>query len=222
MGGNPLTARAGDLEWILRYDNVGGCLGALGRQAAQLDDETTFRRAGQLLAKWHQLEGRSEGPSFEYSRSVLFDKRFAHAADTRIWHRFFLDSDGLEMGPVETGAGFRAKAVRRGQIFQLFLAEPGHFFLGELDLETDLADSGEIYLRLDIFDRENAYLGGSRYARIPPVGRHGNSQRVQVLMQAPAETAYGRAYIRFYEMDPDTEAILTSVDVLDLGGPQSP
>jgi hypothetical protein len=219
---NPLAARASDLEWILLYDNTGGCLGFLGLEASRTGDPDARREADRLVRKWQRMEGRNGLPGYEKAHSILYDTSFGHAEDPQIWHRQHLDSDGLEMESLQPPNGFRVKAVRRGNIFQLFRVQPGHFYLGDLGLEASLADSGEIFIRLDFFSESHELLAQSRQARMPPGGKSGHGQQIRVLMQAPPESAYGRIFIRFYEMEPDNEARLRSVDVLDLGGHRIP
>ena len=175
-----------------------------------------------VLTRWMQLEGHAGLPDFADPRPVLFDKDFSHVADPRIWHHQFLESEGLHTGPGPDGAGFRAENVRRGHLYQLFPAEPHHFYLGALDVATRQSPSAEVYIRVDFFDTNHQLIGGSRRARIAPTDPYGERQTVHALMQAPGNAAYGRLFIRFYELDPDQPADLHRAEVWDLGHRPAP
>ena len=157
-------------------------------------------------ADWTRLPGKS-------ARPVLHDRNFSSVEDPRIWHPQFMDAEGLLRGKAGTGAGYRVENVRRGSLYQLFPARPGEEFSGSLDLETRQSPSAEIYIRLDFFDAVHRLLSRSPRSRIAPTALFGESQRLRVFAKAPEGTAYGRIFIRFYEMDRNSHATLRSVNV---------
>ncbi|MGC9451824.1 MAG: DUF4838 domain-containing protein [Oceanipulchritudo sp.] len=217
VGGNPLAARASDLEWIFLYDTLGSSIAAIGRRLKELGDAEGQQEARALMAEWIRLEDGSALPDFTRNENILWDTDFSLVEDPRYWLWHSLDAEGMEMSVPGGDAGFRAEGVRRGNIFQLFQARPGRFYLGKLLLEADLPDSAEAYIRLDFFSGEHELLGETRRARMAPTGKHGTRQILRALGKAPENTAYGRIFIRFYEMDPGVQADLFEVRVLDLG-----
>ena len=206
---HPLAARAGDLSWIHRYDSLGGPL-------AHARSRETGGALQAELEQWCRLQGFSGLPEEGPAQNILYDTRFAHVDNRRIWHWQYLDSENRFMAKGQMGKGFVAENVRQGHIYQLFEAVPGDFYLGELKLETDQSLSGEVYIRVDFFDVDNQLISRSRRARIAPVGQFGRHQVLRALNQAPEGATRGRLFIRFYELDRDRPVYLHQAEVRHL------
>ncbi|MEX0330141.1 MAG: DUF4838 domain-containing protein [Puniceicoccaceae bacterium] len=219
---SPNSRHAHDLTWPFRYDGIGAAIAALRQRAGELGMSRTYGpRLDVLMLAWslaRSLEGR---PAYSGVSSVLRDQTFASIEDPGVWRQQSLESEGMFMGSGGHAAGYTAKDVRRGHIFQVFEAQEGHFYLGSLDLESIQSPSGEIYIRLDFFNGKEL-LAKSARGRLAPVAEQGAKQRIRVLWQAPEGTTHGRILVRFYEMDEGSEADLFRINVLDLGYLGSP
>jgi hypothetical protein len=217
---HPNTVSAHDLSWIYRYDGNGAAIAAiLGNP-----ELTANRRAEalRLLKVWSLSHGLRGQPPLPGDDRLLFGTDFSEVEDPRIWKHQFLDSEGMSRGIGPDGRGFVARDVRRGHIFRIFPAKENHFYLGNLELATRQSPSGEVYIRLDFFTESGELIIKSARSRTAPGVKMDNAQRLRVLMQAPAEAAYGRLMIRFYEMDPGSSAMLHHAEVRDLGFRESP
>ena len=216
------AAMAHDLSWPFRYDGIGGPLAALAQRTGELGlSREAGPRVRALMAAWASAQGLRGQPSLANVKSVLRDRSFGSADNPAVWKHQALESEGMSMAPGEEPAGYTAVNVRRGHIFQVFPAEPGHYYLGSLDLESAQSPSGEIYIRLDFFNGGRILTKSAR-GRLAPSGEFGSRQKIRVLWQAPENATHGRILIRFYEMDPGIEADLFGVNVLDLGFQESP
>lgn len=218
----PLASRVSDLQWIFRYDSLGASMASmlenLRRQGG--NNAAATRRIGELLAAWAASQGLDWHPGAEREwTQVLHDTDFSKADNPKIWHRQFMDSEDMAQEPTRDPAGFVARNVRRGHLYQLFPAQPGAFYLGQVDLETRQSLTGEVVIRIDFFDHSHKLLANSRRSRIAPVDQFGPLQEVRALMQAPSNAAYGRLFIRFYEMDPGSQALLHSAEVFQVSAP---
>ncbi|NDV62345.1 DUF4838 domain-containing protein [Puniceicoccales bacterium CK1056] len=214
----PLAARASDLQWVFRYDSLGANMAALlTNLVSRFQEEQASKITEALLSDWTTSQGIQWDPGREIKPvQVLNDRSFEHVENPRIWHRQFMDSEGIVQKARKNPNGFIAGNVRRGHLYQLFAATPGNYYLGKVDVETRQSLTGEVYIRIDFFNKEHALLAESPRARIAPVEMAGTRQTVRALMQAPPDAAYGRLFIRFYEMDPGSEAVLNSASVLQL------
>lgn len=215
---NTGAARAADLSWIFRYDTLGASLAALqqaARQAGIAPEEPLQERLKQALTDWAGFHNFSGLPQ-PGGQEVLFDNAFGHVEDPRIWHHQFMDSEDMDRLIPEAG-GYAVESVRRGHLYQLFRAEPGAYYLGRVVVDTRQTPSGEVYIRLDFFDAQHRLIQESARARIVPSGFKDDRQMLRCLMQAPANAAYGRLMIRFFEMDAGSRAHLHSASVENLG-----
>ncbi len=223
---HPLAARVRDLSWVFDYDVLGAAIAAIGLrwQETGPPDPAIAQRLARLLERWaqyHSLAGTR--PDWQRpARPVLYDTTFAHIEDPRIWHHQFMDSAGMATAPAVEGAGFRVENARRGHIYQLFPARPGHWYMASVDVATHQSPSGEVTLRLDFFDEEHRPLTGSPRGRLAPAAMYGARQRLRALWRAPEGADLGRLLIRFYEMDPGRPAYLQQVRVLELPPAGSP
>jgi hypothetical protein len=215
---NPLASRASDLEWVFRYDSLGANMARIRANLVErFPDERAVAALDALLSDWATTQGLDWNPAQNATPvQVLNDRRFTQVDNPRIWHRQFMDSENMSQRARKAPDGFAAKDVRRGHLYQLFAANPGDWYLGEVNVQTRQSLTGEVYIRVDFFNKDHALLAESRRGRIAPVETAGPVQTVRALMQAPPETAYGRLFIRFYEMDPGSEAELNSASVLQL------
>lgn len=218
---NPLASFASDLEWVFRYDSLGANMAAiLASLSVRFDDPEATREVNELLSDWSRTQGLNwPGHSAASPVQVLNDRVFAKVDNPKIWHRQFMDSENMEELARTDPPGFIARDVRRGHLYQLFAANPGDFYLGQVGVETRQSLTGEVYIRVDFFCKDHELLAESRRARIAPCHDAGTRQTVRALMQAPPEAAYGRLFIRFYEMDPGSEAVLDSAGVLRFPAP---
>lgn len=216
VSSSPLASRAGDLSWVFRYDSLSGPLAAFCLRNPELPGNTDLTR------RLAHVRGFNGLPSFRNpAKDVLYDKEIRHFSDPRIWHRQFMDSEGWRVDPIP-GGGMAVEDVRRGHAYQLFRARPGDFYLGEAAVKTRQSPSGEVYIKVDFFDQDQRLIAESPRARISPTSRHGESQVLRALVQAPPEAAYGRLFIRFYEMDPGSRAAVNRAAVYHLGAAPAP
>jgi hypothetical protein len=212
----PNARRAGDLTWVFRYESTGGALAAFCLDYPDLPGNAD------LLRRWARLQGFADTPRVQNaSGNILFDDRIRHFEDPRIWHRQFMDSEGMRAGPLPE-QGMAVENVRRGHAYQLFRAAPGNVYLGEADVRTRQSASGEVYIKVDFFNEKHELIAESPRGRIAPTAQYGEQQQVRVLMQAPAQSAYGRLFIRFYEMDPGSRAEVTRAAVYRLDSGATP
>ena len=214
-----LARYASDLEWVFRYDSLGAGIATLSRNTLLKTGGLSrlTRDLEQLLAAWGDSQGLQLQPDLAGSWTpVLNDEDFSNVDNPRIWHRQFMDSQNMVEKARQDPPGFIVRNVRRGHLYQLFKAIPGDLYLGEVSVKTAQSLTGEVYIRLDFFNDRHELLAESRRSRIAPVDLFGTDQTVRALMRAPAEAAYGRLFIRFYEMDPGSEAALDSAEVLHL------
>ena len=215
---SPYTSYAADLDWVFRYDSLGANMSSiLVNLISRFQDDSATDTLEDLLVAWARTQGLDwiKGSRI-HPAQVLNDQRFLNTDNPKIWHRQFMDSEGMTQDSVQTSGGFTAGDVRRGHLYQLFAANPGDFYLGEVNVRTQQSLTGEVYIRLDFFDASHNKLAESRRGRIAPVELAGPDQTIRALMQAPPGAAYGRLFIRFYEMDPGTRAYLESASVLQL------
>lgn len=183
----PLAGRLGDLDWVFRYDSL------------------EANHAAIRLAL-----GDTRGTN------VLHDTVFGKVDNPRIWHRQFMDSEGSRQGRDPRSGHFVVENVRRGHLYQLFKAVPGSTYLARVEAATRQSPSGEVYIRIDFFNAGNELIESSPRSRIAPVDRFGERQSLRAVLTAPPEAAHGRLFIRFYEMDPGSSAILETARVLQL------
>jgi hypothetical protein len=215
----PLASYCSDLEWVFRYDSLGASMANISRnlELRVKNDPTPAIQLNRLLSIWAQSQGMQWNTAAQMTwTQVLNDRSFAQVDNPRIWYRQFMDSENMEQAARDNPSGFIARNVRRGHLYQLFAAQPGDFYLGQVNVDTNQSLTGEVYIRLDFFNAEHKLLAESRRARIAPVEQAGSRQTLHALMQAPANAAYGRLFIRFYEMDQGSEAALDSAGVLQL------
>jgi hypothetical protein len=225
VAGDPLLGYARDLEWVFLYDSLGASMAAIARRLHALPAMPQSVRAelAALLGEWASIMGLGDiSPLDGPWPAVLHDTRFAAADDPRIWHRQFMDAQGWATGKAGGGAGFFAENVRRGHTYQLFRAVPDGWYHGWVDVEAEQSLSGEVYIRLDFFDADHRLLAESRRSRIAPVTAFGPRQRLRALARAPGGAAYGRLFIRFYEMDPGSRAVLKEAGVVRLPAAANP
>lgn len=208
----PNSRELRDFDWVFRYDDLGASLTALAlaARARGLDPAP----AASALRHWAGLQGLEVVPEpGSGGRQVLYDRALSEIDNPRIWHHQMVESEGGRFSRLARAGGLLAENIRRGHVYQLFRAQPGAFYLGEVDLETAQSPSGEVTVRLDFFDEAHTWLGESPRARLAPTGDYGEGQRLRALMAAPADAAYGRLRIRFYEMDPGSRAEVTRAGV---------
>jgi hypothetical protein len=212
----PNASRARDLEWVFRYETTGGALATFCLAYPDLPGN-----AG-LLERWARLQGFTASPAVAGgAEEILYDNAIVHFGDARIWHRQFMDSEGIQVGSIPEG-GIAVENVRRGFTYQLFRASPGNVYLGEVDVRTRQSPSGEVTIKIDFFDADHNLISESPRARIAPTGQYGVQQQIRALAQAPAEAAYGRLFVRFYEMDPGSRAEVTRAAVFRLDSVPTP
>lgn len=211
-----------DLSWVFRYDNLGGVIAAHGQEWRLGGEGQRFlRRAEGLLKRWADKLDLEAFPRLTTTTGeILHDNDFSETPDPRIWHRQFMDSRKARHGTVP--GGYEAENVRRGHLYQLFKALPGEFYLGMIDVDTGQSPSGEVYIRVDFFDSDNELIARSPRSRIAPTGQYGSRQRLNALMRAPPGTAYGRLFIRFYEMDYPSRAVVERARVFPLRPARNP
>jgi hypothetical protein len=213
---SPLARRAGDLSWVFRYESLGGALAAFCLSHPELPGNKA------LMHRWARIRGFTGSPSIQDpAEEVLYDNEIRHLEDPRIWHRQFMASEGWRVGSM-AGQGLEVENVRRGHAYQLFRVAPGDFYLGEVAVQTAQSPSGEVYIKLDFFDEQHQPIVESPRARISPTEAYGATQTLRALMQAPEQAAYGRLFIRFYEMDPGSRAVVTQAAVYRLEATPAP
>lgn len=215
------TRHLGDLDWAFLYDTLGGSLAAQRVRAQQLDPAGQHLRAlaDRLLARWAAVAspgGPAPAPARK-PREILYDNRFAEVENPRIWHQQFMDSANQSLQERSEASSFVVENVRRGHLYQLFPAAPAESFLGTVEVETLQSPTGEVYLRLDFFNADHEKLSQSPRARIAPTHSHGVSQSIPVFATAPEEAAYGRLFIRFYELDADVPVRVSHPRVYRIG-----
>jgi len=203
--------RATDLSWVFRYESYGPALAEFREALVSGGREDLLEASRQLLQAWSWEQGFSGLPAAADGSQILYDTRFDHLEDSRIWHRQLMDSPGMQLN--QTPAGLEALNIRRGHVYQLFRAEPGGFYAASAEVETNQSPSGEVYLKVDFLNESHQLVRESPRGRIAPVQEAGTRQRIRMLAEAPPETAYGRVLIRFYEMDAGSSATLHQVRV---------
>ena len=183
----PLAGRLRDLDWVFRYDSL------------EANEAAIRLRLGPSRAT-----------------DVLHDTTFEKIDNPRIWHRQFMDSEAMHQSRDPRSGHFVIKNVRRGHLYQLFKAVPGRDYLARVQTATHQSPSGEVYIRIDFFNADHELIERSPRSRIAPVGRFGAEQTLRALLKAPEKAAYGRLFIRFYELDAGRPARVKSARVLQL------
>lgn len=214
VAGTPGTAFLADLAWVFRYDATGGSLAALALRAGPGSPHQPAVAA--LVGDWARLAGRGETAfTLSQPRSVLHDPRFAKFDNPRIWYREFMDSEGLlvDRDP-QRAHTVKVVNARRGHFYQLFKAEPGGLYLGQIEATTSQTPAGDLSLIVEFFDAAMQPLTASTRSRLAPPDPESAPQTLHALATAPPNSVYGRLKVRFYELEPDLPVWLENPQVL--------
>ena len=204
----PMAAKASDLSWIDRYDATGGYL--LKRARA-----SNLRR--QQLEDWCRRQGFTGQPDLDVRPQEIRLPELKTLGTPGKWKLSLLDSENASIIPLAGKDGLLAESVRRGHAYQAFRVQAGQFLLAQADVETGQSPSGEVYIRIDFFDRDFQLIGSSNRSRAAPSQLYGKNQQLRVLAQAPNGATAARMVIRFYEMDRDSRIIVANPRLFRMG-----
>jgi hypothetical protein len=223
--GHPRMNYYNDTSWVLRYDAFAGLLTAAIRSAQQQQpwNDAASTSVVQLMQVLDAVDPTTAAAVREAqpSRPALFDTDFSHFSNPRVWTPQSLPSEGLTIRAEDDG-GLFVNNARRASVHQLFHAEPGAVYHAVMDVSTAQSLTGEVYIQLQFYDADQQQIASTPRSRIAPTAAYGELQRLHAVLKAPAETAFGRIFIRFYELDPETPAHLSRVTVEQIMAPTHP
>lgn len=212
---NPRMQYFRDTKWVELYDSFASIL----LEAATLHPSA---RLTNLLQAVDPALADGFAPVIRTPQPVLYDTDFSDLDNPRIWTPHMLPAEGVAIEKAGSDGGLTVRNARRASAHQLFNATPGRLYHASLEIEADQSPSGQLYLQVQFYNADQKRIATTPASRFAPVAVAGRKQIIHSSLVAPEGTAFGRLFIRFFEMDPYSSAVLHSVNVQEFRPAEDP